>query len=677
MIDLPGVYSLELDQLEAEVCRAVLEGRAAPHGERVAEPTGVCIVADATNLPRNLLLVGEALRRRLPTVVAVNMIDLARKRGIVVDAGALAKLLGCTVVCISAREGEGIEALEAALAVAKIPNHTPPGTQEALRTWADDIYAKASQGEHHVTEDTLTDRVDRVTTHPVFGMLLFVAIMAGVFWTLFSLARYPMDFIDHVFNGFPERWAAWSGSGIVHTALTGGLAGLVRAVLPEGLFQDCIASGVVGGVGAMMVFLPQICLLFFFISILEDTGYLARAAFVMDRALRPFGLPGHSFMPLLSSHACALPGIMATRAIPDKRERLATILVAPFMTCSARLPVYVLVTSVLFRDSPGQAALAFVGCYALGVFAGIFSALVARRTILKGPSRPMALELPTYKRPSLRTALITTYDRGMVFVKNAGTNILAICIILWWMGAFPRAGQTEEAFRLRFEANAVLKHVNDADVMVASNLHTKPDIRITAATRQEWIDRFTAMSASAQPGSAEAKYFLDAADCLRTASLTPDEVRAKAQELNDKADRAQAKTQKAESFAGLLGKALQPVFQPLGFDWQLTVGVLTSFAAREVFVSTMSVIVSGQEDAKDEGVLKTLAVATRDDGRTKIFTPAVCWALLVYYVLAMQCLPTLAVTAKESGSVKWALLQLVWMSGIAYVAAAIVYQILR
>lgn len=609
IIDLPGIYSLELDQLEAEVCRAVLEGRAAPTGETVAAPTAVCVVADATNLPRNLMLVGEALRRRLPTVIAVNMIDLAHKRGITVEPAALERALGCGVVCISAREGEGIADLQAAMAGARISNYTPPGSREGLRAWAEEIYAKVSHGEVDAGEDSFTDRVDRLTTHPVLGLVIFTAIMAAVFWVLFSVARIPMDFLDHVFNGFPDKTVAWTGTGWAHSLLTGGMAGVVKSIVPAGVFQDCLADGVVGGVGATVVFLPQICLLFFFISILEDTGYLARAAFVMDRALRPFGLPGHSFMPLLSSHACALPGIMSTRAIPDRRERLATILVAPFMSCSARLPVYALVTTVLFQTSPSKAALAFVGCYALGIFAGIFSALIVRRTILKGPSRPMALELPTYKRPSLRTALITTYDRGLVFLKKAGTNILAICVILWWLGAFPLSAPPPEALALRAQAVAQ-----------------------TDAT--------------------------------------------KAAEIQAQADQLTAKHQKGKSFAGRLGRIVQPVFQPLGYDWQLSVGILTSFAAREVFVSTMAVVTSGEDDAEDQGVLSSLASATRDDG-SPIFTTATCWSLLVYYVLAMQCLPTLAVTAKEAGGVKWSVLQLVWMSGMAYIAAMIVYQVLR
>jgi len=325
---------------------------------------------------------------------------------------------------------------------------------------------------------------------------------------------------------------------------------------------------------------------------------------VVDRLLRPFGLPGHSFVPLLSSHACALPGIMGARVIPDRRERLATILVAPFMTCSARLPVYVLLLSLLFRDRPAMAALAFVGCYALGIVAGIASALLARRTILRGKTRAMALELPSYKRPSLRTALTTAYDRGMIFLRKAGTIILAISIVLWWLSAYPAVDPPEESLALRAQA-----------------------AQVEAQAPEE-------------------------ADALREQASSMERTHAL-----------------GRSFAGRIGRTIEPVLQPLGYDWQVSIGVVTSFAAREVFVSTMAVIFAGDEEAEEESLLTAIRTAKRDDGVTPVFTPPVAWSLLVFYVLAMQCLPTLAVTAREAGGAKWALLQLVWMSGVAYVAA--------
>lgn len=592
LIDLPGSYSLELDVLESQVCREALSGRS-----RLGEPDGVCVVVDATSLSRNLRLAGEALRRRLPTVVAVNMIDLARRRGLAIDTTKLAAALGCAVVLVSARTGEGLAELRAALAEARVASRTPPGDDEGLFRWADEVFAVCASGGDESGAETLTDRLDRAFTHPVVGVGAFTLIMGGLFYTIFSLASFPMDAIDWIF-----------------AALGGG----IESAMPAGLLRDLLVQGVVGAVGATVIFLPQICLLFFMISLLEDTGYLARAAFVMDRVLRPFGLPGHSFVPLLSSHACALPGIMSCRAVPDPKERLATILVAPFMTCSARLPVYVLLTSLLFPGQPLRAALAFVGCYALGIAAGVGSALLVRRTILRGKSRPMALELPSYKLPSVRTALITTYDRGLTFIKNAGTNILAICIVLWWLGSFPHVAPPAAALELR-----------------------------------------------------------------ERAALVQNDGPAKA-ELEGQADRLEASHAKAGSFLGQIGRTVQPVFAPLGFDWQLTVGVMASFAAREVFVSTMSVVLTGREDAEDEGVFAQLSQSRRTDaggggggggGGRLVFDQPTAWSLLVFFVLAMQCLPTLAVTAKESGHVKWALLQLAWMSGVAYAAAFLAYQI--
>lgn len=586
LVDLPGVYSLELELLESRVAREALEGAAGVGGAGGA-PEGLVVVVDGMNLGRNLRLVGEALRRRLPTVVAVNMIDLARKRGLRIDRARLEESLGCGVVLISARTGEGIEELKEAVGRARVSNRTPPGDEAGLTAWAESAFVECASGGEEFGRETLTDRLDRAFTHPVLGVGAFVLIAAGLFYAIFSLATVPMDLIDGLF---------------------GDLAGWVHRVMPAGLVADFLADGVIAGVGATVIFLPQICLLFFLISLLEDTGYLARAALVMDRVLRPFGLPGHAFVPLLSSHACALPGIMACRAIPDPKERLAAMLVAPFMTCSARLPVYVLLTGVLFPGSPGKAALAFMGCYALGIGAGVMSALVARRTILRGKARAMAIELPTYKWPSVRTAALTTVDRGLMFLKKAGTVILAISVVLWWLGNFPKVEPTGRVVELR----------------------------------------------------------------ERAALVTGEE----GEKLKVEADRLETRQAREGTFLGRAAHAAAPVFAPMGADWQITVGILASFAAREVFVSTMAVVVTGSEDAEDEGVLAELRGATRADGGA-LFPPATAWALLVFYVLAMQCLPTLAVTARESGHVKWALLQLGWMSVVAYVGAVGVYWVVR
>ncbi len=663
LIDLPGIYSIELDQLESRVVREVLAGQLAPRGHAIGVPEVCVIVVDATNLARNLTLVGEVIRRRLPTLVVVNMIDLAQRQGLTIDEHKLSEALGCGVVTSNARTGEGVDQIRIGIREARIPTPIRPvpgdgpqaaaagaeagGGPTALRVWAEEVFALAAAentgrctkcgydistlpgrtgkcpecGTPYVRTDisaseATTDKIDRVLMHPVLGVMIFAAVMTGLFWSLFSLASYPMDWIDAIFG-----WTATT----------------LHSRLPENsILADLLTDGVIKGIGATVIFLPQICLLFFLISVLEDTGYLARAALLMDRVLRPFGLPGHAFVPLLSSHACALPGIMATRAIPDRRERLATILVAPFMTCSARLPVYVLLTGLLFAGQPALAALAFVGCYALGIAAAVFSALIARRTILRGKGRPMVMELPSYKVPSLRTALITTYSRGWVFLKNAGTNILMICIALWWLSSYPKVEPPARVGELR---------------------------QLAVIAEQAPVDAYLPSS--------------DGLTGTQAMEIARSQHRSAVEEIQSAADQLQARHQAANSFAGRLGKFIQPIFAPLGYDWQLSIGVISSFAAREVFVSTMAVIVAGQSDPDAEGVLDQVAAAKRDDGVTPVFTRATAWSLLIYYVLAMQCLPTLAVTARESGSWKWALLQLGWMCGVAYLAAMVVYQVMK
>jgi ferrous iron transport protein B len=607
------------------------------------------------------------LRRRLPTVVVVNMMDLAEKSGVHVNVGKLAAALGCEAVGAVARSGQGIEEIRHAIRSAKIPTpiQAVPGSAEELRHWAEEMYERAvpgaaGEGDHPPPDnlqETRSDRADRVLLHPVLGAVCFALVMTGLFYTIFSLAQFPMGWIESVF--------AWGTA-------------LVEGVMPEGALRELLTGGVLGGVGSTLVFLPQICLLFFLISLLEDTGYLARGAFLMDRLLRPFGLPGQAFVPLLSSHACALPGIMATRGIPDAKERLATILVAPFMTCSARLPVYVLLTSILFAGKPMLAALAFVGCYALGIVAGVLSALIARRTILRGRSRPMAMELPSYKWPSVRTAFITTIDRGLVFVKKAGTVILAMCIVLWWLGAYPKAGTPIDVAEAREKIAAELHGLTHSSTAVQKytfEFSAESESREAAVA---WLRSQTRGPMNCPEHLSTMESIEWESERIRTIPI-PTQAEAESM-LADKiatADRMQASFDKKSSFLGAIGQAVQPVFAPLGYDWQLTVGVMASFAAREVFVSTMSVVITGTEDTESDGIMDQLAGATRSDTKTLVFSPSASWSLLVFFVLAMQCLPTLAVTARESGSVKWAIVQLVWMSGLAYGAALIVYQVVK
>ncbi|MDZ4829820.1 MAG: ferrous iron transporter B [Phycisphaerae bacterium] len=584
IVDLPGVYALDLDLPESKLCRECLGGRLTD-----CAPDALVIVLDATNLARNLQFFASVAQSKLPVVAAVTMCDIAARKGLSIDESLLSAHLGCPAVAVSGRSGNGIDRLVDAIDRATLahPNVEP---NETVAEWSSRVIEESVGGEHAsgTDHDSVADRLDSAFTHPLLGTAIFALVMAGLFFAIFKLATVPMDLID---------------------ALFGSLGTLARSALPEGLLADLVADGILGGVAGTVVFLPQICLLFFLLSLLEDTGYLARAAFVMDRVMCRFGLPGQAFVPLLSSHACALPGIMSTRLIPDRHDRLATILVAPFMSCSARVPVYFLLTTLLFRNNAVLAGLAFAGCYLVGAAAALFSALLFRSTFLKGRSRPMVLELPSYKWPSLRSALLMTVDRARLFLTNAGTVIMAICIVMWWLSAFPRAAPPPRAAELQ-----------------------------------------------------------------AMAAITTDV--AAAQALNDEAELLSHQNQERSSFAGRLGALAEPVFAPIGFDRQLTIGVLTSFLAREVFVSTMTILVGTSDDVHDTGVIKALDEARRDDG-TPLFTRASGASLLIFFVLAMQCLPTLAVTRRETGSWKWAAFQFVWMSGLAYAASFLTFHGLR
>ncbi len=582
LIDLPGSYGLELDLPESRLCRDCLDGNL--EGFR---PDAVLAVLDAANLPRNLQFLAAAARPDLPMVVALNMIDVAARRGLSIDATKLEARIGSPVVPISARSGTGVDDLLRAIDRAKPPEHPcpdRPGRSEACADWASRMVAESVGGgsSDGSARDSFRDRLDRAFTHPVLGLMVFAATMLGLFVAIFSIATVPMDLIDLLFASLGDA---------------------ARSAIPAGPLADLVADGVIGGIAGTVVFLPQICLLFFLLSLLEDTGYLARAAFVMDRLMCKVGLPGQAFIPLLSSHACALPGIMSTRLIPDRHDRLATILVAPFMSCSARLPVYVLLTTLLFPASPVKASLALAGCYLLGATAGLATAWLVRRTLLKGRSRPMVLELPPYRMPSLRTAALTTLDRATVFLKNAGTVIVAICVVMWWLSAYPVVATPPEAQALRAEAAA-----------------------------------------------------LDSARAAESESLLAESAAI------------EGRAQQQGSFAGMLGRSVQPIFAPLGFDSNLTVAVLTSFLAREVFVSTMAVLTGATDPDDEEGVVAAVQQAKRTDG-TPVFTHATSASLLVFFVLAMQCLPTLAVTRRETGGWRWAGLQLGWMTTLAYLGA--------
>jgi ferrous iron transport protein B len=593
LVDLPGLYSLEAstpdERVAAEALAGLLPGMPAPDV--------IVQVIDATNLERNLFLASQVLELKRPMVAALNLSDAAEKQGLKFDLTKLQERLGCPVVPISARTGRGIEKLLHEVALAMRHRAAPEvhedlaacsscrGCQYAARyDWAESVRSSTTLGDP-VRHGRFTEAVDRVLTHRIGGLVAFAIVMALTFLVIFWAATFPMDLIDGLFGLASETIGRW---------------------LPDGDLNSLVTDGVIGGVGGMLVFLPQICLLFFMLALLEDSGYMARAAFVMDRLMHKVGLPGKAFVPLLSAHACAIPAIMSTRVIEDRRDRLATILVLPLMTCSARIPVYAMVTALLFPHEPLKAAALFASAYALGITAALSMAWIFKRTLLKGPIRPLVMELPNYRLPSLRNALLLTWDRALVFITTAGTTILVISLVLWALANYPKTA------------------VEDWPVDIQAQL--------------------SQMEAAGDEAAAEA--------------LTQQ------QELE-------------HSFAGRIGQAVEPAFAPLGFDWKMSVGVLSSFAAREVIVSTLAVLYGLGADGAEEGVdslLGTMRSATHPEGGL-VFTTATCMSLLVFYVLAMQCLPTQAVARRETGSWKWPLLQLGYMTALAYLAAMAAYQL--
>lgn len=669
LIDLPGTYSLSARSPEEQIAvDALLRER----------PSVVVVVLDATSLQRSLYLALQVRETGLPTVIALNMMDEARAAGMVIDERAIGEALGATVVPIVASSGEGLDALGRAVveaiatndssgsrrdvkskaspklthdeateadlrAVGEVARKTLGVHADAARAWAswallsvgagdelrdvppelraiaEERQAKAEEqgrdldlalvGARYAFLDrlvassvrqarssrTLTDRLDAVLVHPVLGFISFALVMYVVFETLFSWSEPAIGLI--------EDGVGWSQD-------------LARAGLSEGPFRDLLVDGIIAGVGNVIVFVPQIALLFLLISFLEDSGYLARVAFVIDRVMKAVGLHGKAFVPLLSGFACAVPAVMATRTIASHKDRLVTMLALPLMSCSARLPVYVLVTATVFSGEERIAGIFSVGAvvllsmYSLSVVATLAAAAVLRRTAVRGPRPTLVLELPPYRMPLLRNLLGTTWERVRAFLVDAGTIILALTIVLWALLAFPKSDEVAVAHEAqRLEARAELS-----------------------------------------------------GDALeeRLAAI----------------DGSEAGAQLEHSAAGRLGKAIEPAIEPLGMDWRMGVGVIGAFAAREVFVSTLGIVfgIGDEADEESTSLREQLRDARRRDG-SKLMTPLSGVALMVFFVLACQCMSTLAVVKRESGSWKWPILMFVYMTVLAYVVTLGVFQI--
>ncbi len=635
VLDLPGSYSLRASSPDEAIAVDVMLGRA-PH---TPPPDLIVCVVDAGNLERNLYFVSQIIDHRLPVVLALNMVDVAREHGIVVNTHRLEKELGIPVIPMVATTGVGLDELRRAIAdtpalsprarewtlpepvhreleeltgmlvgsgkfseaaafneaIDLLTSH-PSALEQTDRfdaaivahvridhqkldflgfdresvaataryAWIRQLVARSIDRVAH-PGISRTDRLDRILTHRVWGLAVFLLLMALMFQSIFSWATAPMELIGEGFD-----------------ALGHGVSGLI----PPGPLHDLIINGAIAGVAAVVMFLPQIMFLFFFLALLEDTGYMARAAYVMDRLMGRVGLPGKAFIPLLSSFACAIPGIMSARTIERERDRIATMLIAPLMSCSARLPVYTLLIAAFIPSTRilgilSLPALTMFGLYLFGIVVALTIAWVLKRTLLRSPKTELLLELPPYKLPSLKSMLLTMWERAVVFLKQAGTIILGASIIMWFLASYPK---------------------------------------LENATPSQQIEH---------------------------------------------------------SFAGQAGKFVEPVIEPLGFNWKIGIGLISSLFQREVFVSTMGTIYNIQD--AEGGGSASLTSRMREDvdpvtGRPT-FTLPIALAVLVYYVLAMQCLSTVAIMRRETNGWKWPAIQFATMTGLAYAAAFIVYHV--
>ena len=597
LIDFPGTYSIYPRSKDEQVVYDVLS-----NPNHADYPDLVIVVADESNLERNLFLFTQIYDLKIPSILVLNMADIARKKGKIVDLKKLQKRFeGSVVVETTARIGLGKDRL--IQAIQSNPNEKEYETFQlnAHLCEVEDLKGQEHEAneryilirelievEKNQKKESQSNRLDRILVHPIFGYLIFAGILLLIFQFIFAFATYPMDFIDSVFSIF----SSWLGN-----------------TLPEGLFSDLLSQGIVPGIGGVVVFIPQIALLFFFISILEESGYLARVVFIMDRLMRPLGLSGKSVVPLMSSVACAIPGVMATRTISDWKERMITILVAPLMSCSARIPVYTLLIALVI---PNEKVLGFInlqglvlfGLYALGLISALIIAAILKMLMNSKEKGFLLLELPSYKAPRWGNVGITVWEKVKVFTLSAGKIILAISIVLWAMATFgPNGKMGQAANATKIEAESL-------------NLGKEEKDRLVASAKLE------------------------------------------------------------QSYIGILGKTIEPVIQPLGYDWKIGISLITSFAAREVFVGSLATIYAVQEDGgTNKRLIERLRDEKREDGKP-VYNLASGVSLMIFYVFAMQCMATLAVVKRETKSWKWPLIQMGFMATLAYVGAWITFQLL-
>ena len=646
IIDLPGTYSIYPRSEDEQVVYRVISGL-----EKEEAPDAVLAVADMVNLERSLFFITQIMDLGIPVALVLNMEDLAIKQGIEINTFKLYQKLGVPILTTSARNNKGITTIQdtirknlfekaptfvqsdeivsaelihevkelfdfeldyqalLALKFVDEPNLLPAPKAQVLKELVSQYKVdikKAQVQETHlryqkiqtvldscvsrkdVKTKSLTQKLDKVFLHRVGGYALFFGILFLIFQAIFTWATLPMDLIDLLFVEF----ASW-----------------VKNVLPAGALTSLLSEGIIPGLGGIAIFVPQIALLFGFLALLEDSGYMSRAVFLTDRLMRPFGLNGKSVVPLISGMACAIPAIMATRNIGNRKDRLITILVAPFMSCSARLPIYIILIGIVIPDQRfwifNLQGLALMGMYILGIVAALFSAILMKLIIRVKDNGYLVVELPSYRMPRWKDVGLTMWEKSKTFVLEAGKIILAISVVLWVLASYGPEARMEAAV---------------ASVTVPEN------------PTEEALEQYQNRVASKK---------LEA------------------------------------SYAGMLGKAIEPVIEPLGYDWKIGIALITSFAAREVFVSTIATLYSIGEDQENQTTIQNrLKEEIHETTGKPVFNRATGFSLLIFYAFAMQCMSTIAVVYRETKGWKWPLIQTLYMSGLAYVSAFIVYQLL-
>ena len=622
VIDLPGTYSVNSFSPEEEVVSNILLEK------NKISPDAALVVSDIENLKHNLLLFTQVKDLGIPLYLIINMCDVMEKRGIALDISTLEEELKTKIFLISTRNSIGIDDL-----LNEIPNifdsdtsaivdnnYMDFGTIQKInnenksslfyKRWLlqinkisnlDDLKKiKHKEAVHRYRfinnklnktlnidrkkAYDLRSKLDNIFLHPFWGTIIFMSILALIFQTIFTWSSYPMDFIDEMFSN---------------------LSNYTKAVLPEGVFTNLLAEGIIAGIGGVIIFVPQIALLFMFISILEETGYMSRVVFLFDKRLKKYGLSGKSIIPLISGVACAIPAVMSTRNINDWKQRLTTILIVPFMTCSARLPVYLILISIVIPDNYffifNYQGLTLLGLYLLAVLMALISAFVFSKMIKSNFKNYVVIEMPNYKIPVLKNVLFTVYSKTKSFVFEAGKIILSISILLWILASNGPGDDFKYAEQIILEKYDNKKNITELDYEIQS-------------------------------------YRLE------------------------------------NSYIGTAGKILEPILNPLGYDWKIGIAIITSFAAREVFVGTLATIFSvGSENV--ETIKEKMSYQRKQNGQL-LFNLPTGVSLMVFYAFALQCMSTIAIVKKETNSWKWPAIQFTFMTIIAYISALIVYQTL-